>query len=42
VALKDGHMDNGPGQEGTTYTVEGDRITFDVPAWGYSLTFTAG
>jgi TRAP-type transport system periplasmic protein len=40
VTLKDGHMDNGPGEPGTTYTVNGDRITFDVPAWGYSLTFT--
>jgi TRAP-type transport system periplasmic protein len=40
ATLKDGHMDNGPGEPGTTYTVEGDRITFDVPAWGYSLTFT--
>jgi TRAP-type C4-dicarboxylate transport system substrate-binding protein len=39
VTLKDGHMDQGPGEPGTTYTVEGDRITFDVPAWGYSLTF---
>jgi TRAP-type transport system periplasmic protein len=40
ATLKDGHMDNGPGEPGTTYTVDGDRITFDVPAWGYSLTFT--
>jgi TRAP-type C4-dicarboxylate transport system substrate-binding protein len=40
VTLKDGHMDNGPGEPGTTYTVDGDRITFDVPAWGYPLTFT--
>ena len=40
ATLKDGHMDNGPGEPGTTYAVEGDRITFDVPAWGYSLTFT--
>ena len=40
VKLKDGHMEDGPGEPGTTYAVEGDRITFDVPAWGYSLTFT--
>jgi TRAP-type transport system periplasmic protein len=38
--LKDGHMDQGPGEPGTTYAVDGDRITFDVPAWSYSLTFT--
>src|SRR5512132_561539 len=37
VTLKDGHMDKGP-EPGTTYTVDGDRITFDVPAWSYSLT----
>src|SRR5215217_1999097 len=40
ATLKDGHMDQGPGEPGTTYTVNGDRITFDVPAWGSSLTFT--
>ena len=39
ATLKDGHMDNGPGEPGTTYTVNGDRITFDVPAWGSRLTF---
>jgi hypothetical protein len=39
ATLKDGHMDKGP-EPGTTYTVEGNRITFDVPAWGSSLTFT--
>jgi len=38
--LKDGHMDKGPGGPGTTYSVAGDRITFDVPDFGYSLTFT--
>ena len=38
--LEDGHMDQGPGEPGTTYTVNGDRITFDVPAWGSTLTFT--
>jgi TRAP-type C4-dicarboxylate transport system substrate-binding protein len=37
--LKDGHMDKGPGGPGTTYAVAGDRITFDVPDFGYSLTF---
>jgi TRAP-type transport system periplasmic protein len=37
--LKDGHMDQGPGGPGTTYAVAGDRITFDVPDFGYSLTF---
>jgi TRAP-type transport system periplasmic protein len=37
--LKDGHMDKGPGGPGTTYSVTGDRITFDVPDFGYSLTF---
>jgi hypothetical protein len=37
--LKDGHMDKGPGGPGTTYSVAGDRITFDVPDFGYSLTF---
>ena len=38
--LKDGQMDKGPGGPGTTYSVAGDRITFDVPDFGYSLTFT--
>jgi TRAP-type C4-dicarboxylate transport system substrate-binding protein len=38
--LKDGRMDTGPGEPGTTYSVAGDRITFYVPAWGYRLTFT--
>ena len=39
--LKDGRMeDGGPGEAGTTYTVADDQITFYVPAWGYSLTFT--
>jgi TRAP-type C4-dicarboxylate transport system substrate-binding protein len=38
---QDGRMvDGGPGEPGTTYTVVGDRITFYVPAWGYSLVFT--
>jgi TRAP-type C4-dicarboxylate transport system substrate-binding protein len=40
ATLKDGHMDNGPGEPGTTYAVDGDRITFDIPALGSSLTFT--
>jgi TRAP-type C4-dicarboxylate transport system substrate-binding protein len=40
VTLKDGHMEDGPGEAGTTYTVADDQITFYVPAWGYSLTFT--
>jgi TRAP-type transport system periplasmic protein len=39
VILKDGQMDKGPGGPGTTYSVTGDRITFDVPDFGYSLTF---
>lgn len=39
--LKDGRMeDGGPGEAGTTYIVADDQITFYVPAWGYSLTFT--
>jgi TRAP-type C4-dicarboxylate transport system substrate-binding protein len=37
--LKDGQMDKGPSGPGTTYSVAGDRITFDVPDFGYSLTF---
>ena len=40
VTLKDGRMEDGPGEPGTTYTVADDQITFYVPAWGYSLTFT--
>jgi TRAP-type C4-dicarboxylate transport system substrate-binding protein len=39
VVLEDGRMDDGPGEPGTTYSVAGDKITFYVPAWGYSLTF---
>ena len=26
--------------QGATYSVNGDRITFDSPEYGYSLTFT--
>ncbi len=37
--LRDGRYSN-PGGLAGTYTVEGDRITFDVPAFGYALTFT--
>ncbi len=40
VTLKDGRMEDGPGEAGTTYTVADDQVTFYVPAWGYSLTFT--
>jgi TRAP-type C4-dicarboxylate transport system substrate-binding protein len=37
--LKNGHLLGSPGEPGTTYSVDADRITFYVPAWGYSLTF---
>jgi TRAP-type C4-dicarboxylate transport system substrate-binding protein len=40
ITLEDGRMEDGPGEAGTTYTVADDQITFYVPAWGYSLTFT--
>jgi hypothetical protein len=40
VRLKNGQMEEGPGGPGTTYLVNDDQITFYVPAWGYSLTFT--
>jgi hypothetical protein len=38
VWLRDGSFRSGPLR--ATYSVTGDRITFDVPEFGYSLTFT--
>jgi hypothetical protein len=39
VWLKDGALRASGGLRGS-YSVAGDRITFDVPEFGYSLTFT--
>jgi TRAP-type C4-dicarboxylate transport system substrate-binding protein len=40
VKLKDGQVDGGCFGQGATYSVAGDRITFDAPEYGYSTTFT--
>jgi TRAP-type transport system periplasmic protein len=40
VKLEDGQVDGGCFGQGATYSVTGDRITFDAPEYGYSLTFT--
>jgi hypothetical protein len=40
VKLKDGRVDGGCFGHGGTYSVTGDRITFDAPEYGSSLTFT--
>jgi TRAP-type C4-dicarboxylate transport system substrate-binding protein len=39
VSLKDGSFRASGGLR-ATYSVTGDRITFDIPEFGYSLTFT--
>ncbi len=40
VKLEDGQVDGGCFGQGATYSVTGDRITFDAPEYGYSMTFT--
>jgi TRAP-type transport system periplasmic protein len=40
VKLRDGKVDGGCFGRGATYSVTGDRITFDTPEYGYSMTFT--
>jgi len=40
VKLRDGKVEGGCFGQGATYSVTGDRITFDTPEYGYSTTFT--
>jgi TRAP-type transport system periplasmic protein len=40
VRLRDGQAKGGCFEGGATYSVTENRITFDVPQWGYTLTFT--
>ena len=40
VKLQDGQVDGGCFGQGATYSVSGDRITFNSPESGYSMTFT--
>jgi TRAP-type C4-dicarboxylate transport system substrate-binding protein len=40
VKLADGQVDGGCFGQGATYSVTGDRITFNSPEYGYSMTFT--
>jgi TRAP-type C4-dicarboxylate transport system substrate-binding protein len=39
VKLEDGQVDGGCFGQGATYSVTGDRITFNAPEYGYSMTF---
>ena len=40
VKLQDGQVEGGCFGEGATYSVTGDRITFNSPEYGYSTTFS--
>jgi len=40
VKLHDGQVEGGCFGQGATYSVAGDRIAFDAPEYGYSMTFT--
>jgi TRAP-type transport system periplasmic protein len=40
VKLEEGRADGGCFGQGASYSVDGDRITFNSPEYGYSLTFT--
>jgi TRAP-type C4-dicarboxylate transport system substrate-binding protein len=40
VKLQDSQVQGGCFGQGATYSVTGDRITFDAPEYGYSMTFT--
>jgi len=40
VKLHDGRVEGGCFGHAATYSVDGDRITFDAPEYGYSTTFT--
>jgi TRAP-type C4-dicarboxylate transport system substrate-binding protein len=39
VTLRDGRVKGGCFEEGATYWVSGKRITFNAPAYGYTMTF---
>jgi TRAP-type transport system periplasmic protein len=39
VKLEDGQVDGGCFGQGATYSVTGDRIMFNAPEYGYSMTF---
>ena len=39
VTLEDGQVDGGCFGQGATYSLDDDRITFDAPEYGYSMTF---
>jgi TRAP-type transport system periplasmic protein len=40
VTLRDGQVDGGCFEKGATYWVNGKRITFNAPAYGYTMTFS--
>jgi TRAP-type transport system periplasmic protein len=40
VKLEDGQVEGGCFGQGATYSVNDDRMTFDAPEYGYSMTFT--
>jgi hypothetical protein len=40
VAMNDGRFSMNGGDLTGNYTVVGDRITFDIPDFGYALTFS--
>ena len=40
MKLHDGQVVGGCFGQGATYSVDGDLIRFESPAYGYSLTFT--
>jgi hypothetical protein len=40
VKLQDGRVEGGCFGQSATYSVAGDRITFDAPEYGYGMTFT--
>ena len=40
VKLENGQVDGGCFGQGASYSVNDDRITFDAPEYGYSMTFT--
>src|SRR5262249_39104680 len=40
VKLEDGRVEGGCFGHAATYSVDGDRITFNAPEYGYSTTFT--
>jgi len=40
LTLRDGQEEGGCFEEGATYWVNGKRITFNAPVYGYTMTFT--